>query len=86
MAKKQKQAEAPGATVVYCGPTIPGVAKQYTIYSNGTAPALSEAAENHPVLRSLIIPLDKLPEAMRQLRERSGTIYTLYRSAAQGKY
>jgi len=85
-AKKKKKPDAPSASVVYCGPTIPGVAKQYTIYSNGVAPALSAAAETHPVLRGLIVPLDKLPEALRQLRERSGSIYTLYRSAAQGKY
>lgn len=86
MAKNKKKPDAPGASVVYCGPTIPGVAKQYTIYSNGVAPALAAAADAHPVIRGLIVPLDELPEAMRQLRERSGSIFTLYRSAAQGKY
>ena len=36
------------------------------------------------VLAALIVPLEDLPEAMRQLRQRSGRIYTLYK-AVQGK-
>mgnify|MGYP003097968699 CR=1 FL=1 len=33
MAKPKKAEQA--TTVVYCGPSIPGVAKQYTAYTNG---------------------------------------------------
>ena len=36
---KTKSTEQTTGTVVYCGPTVPGVAKQYTFYTNGiTAP------------------------------------------------
>ena len=34
-----------------------------------------------PVLGGLTVPLDQLPEAMRQLREKTGPIYALYRKA-----
>lgn len=41
MAKPKKAEQA--TTVVYCGPSIPGVAKQYTAYTNGISTALAEA-------------------------------------------
>lgn len=86
MAKHTRKTAAPAAAQsVYCGPTIPGVAKQFTVYTNGIPPALAAATEKNPILGSLVIPLDKLPDAMRQLREGAGSIYTLYRQAAQIK-
>ena len=79
MAKtKNEQAAGP---VVYCGPTIPGVAVQYTTYTNGTPTALAEAIKEKPVLGSLVIPLDQLPEVRRQFHARAGRYYTLYRKA-----
>lgn len=76
-AKKRKQAEK-ATTVVYCGPTIPGVAKHYTFYRGGVPDTLKAAQEQIPALGGLLVPLEKLPEAMRQLREGTGPIYTLY--------
>lgn len=85
-AKKPKKAVEPTESVVYCGPTIPGVAKQYTVYMAGVvSPMLATAAEISPTIQGLIVPLDQLPIAMRQMREQSGSIYTLYRRADQGK-
>ena len=85
MTKKttRKAAEAAG-TVVYCGPSIRGVARQYTAYNNGIPQGLKEAAEKNKILAALIVPLEELPEAMRQLRQKSGRIYPLYQ-AVQGK-
>ena len=82
MTKKttRKAAEAAG-TVVYCGPSIRGVARQYTAYNNGIPQGLKEATEKNKILAALIVPLEELPEAMRQ---KSGRIYTLYQ-AVQGK-
>ena len=34
-AKKQTKPAAEAGTLVYCGPTIPGVAKQFTSYRGG---------------------------------------------------
>ena len=64
MAKPKKAEQA--TTVVYCGPSIPGVAKQYTAYTNGIPTALAEA-------------IVKLPEAMKNLRSGTGHISRLYR-------
>ena len=77
----RKAAEAAG-TVVYCGPSIKGVAKQFTAYN--IPEGLKAATEKNKVLAALIVPLEDLPEAMRQLRQKSGRIHTLYK-AVQGR-
>ena len=48
MAKPKKAEQA--TTVVYCGPSIPGVAKQYTAYTNGIPTALAEAIVKQPAM------------------------------------
>ncbi len=69
-------------TTVYVGPTIPGVAKQFTSYTGGTLPKkLAEAVEKDPVMAGLVVPLEELPEAMRKLRGGYGHIYRLYQLA-----
>ena len=73
-AKKQTKPAAEAGTLVYCGPTIPGVAKQFTSYRGGIPEALAAARKQTPVLGGLIVPLD-------QLREKTGSIYALYRKA-----
>ena len=78
--KKTTQATGP---VVYCGPTIPGVAVQFTTYTNGTPAALAEAIKEKPVLDGLVVPLDQLPEVRRQFHAGSGRYYTLYRKAQE---
>ena len=79
-AKKQAKSAAEEGTRAYCGPTIPGVAKQFTFYRGGVREAL-EAQKQHPVLGGLIVPLEQLPEAMEQLRKKTGPIYALYLKA-----
>ena len=82
--KRTKKAAEAAGTVVYCGPSIKGVARQYTAYNHGIPEGLKQAAEKNKILAALIVPLEDLPEAMRQLRQRSGRIYTLYK-AVQGR-
>lgn len=82
--KRTKKAAEAAGTVVYCGPSIKGVARQYTAYNNGIPEGLKQAAEKNKILAAMIVPLEDLPEAMRQLRQRSGRIYTLYK-AVQGR-
>ena len=83
--KKQAKAAEEAGTLVYCGPTIPGVAKQFTFSRGGVTAELKAAQERRPVLRALTIPLDQLPEAMRQLEKKHGRIYALYREAQRQK-
>ena len=50
--KKQAKAAEEAGTLVYCGPTIPGVAKQFTFYRGGVTAGLKAAQERRPVLRA----------------------------------
>lgn len=71
---------AASQTVVYCGPTLPGVAKQYTVYKGALPEQLTAAIKKEPAIRELIIPLGKLADARRQLGSKSGYIYRLYKA------
>ena len=84
MTKRTSKAAGAAGTVVYCGPSIKGVARQFTAYNYGIPVGLKAATEKNKVLAAMIVPLEELPEAMRQLRQKSGRIYTLYK-AVQGK-
>ena len=79
MSKDPKKTAQAAGPVVYCGPTIPGVAVQYTTYTNGTPAALAEAVKEKPALGGLVGPLDQLPEVRRQFHAGAGRYYTLYR-------
>ncbi len=77
---KKTAAADKGGTVVYCGPTIPGVAKQYSNYTGGALPKrLAETVKKNPVMAGLVVPLEELPAAMEKLRGGYGHIYRLYR-------
>ena len=58
--------------VAYCGPTIKGIAPQYTVFVDGLPDKLKEKVEQVPLLKALIVPLDKLAE-MRVKLEQDGT-------------
>lgn len=75
---------APGLSgaFVYCGPTINGVAKQFTVYS-GVPPALQKEIEQSPIFEPLLLPLEKLAEFRKQEREKAGFLYTAYIEASK---
>lgn len=70
---EQHTEPAPKCACVYCGPTIPGVAHRFTVFSGGILPeALQEFVTKHPAARGLIADIDKLTE-MRLKVETPGT-------------
>lgn len=80
--KKTNVPQEQARTMVYVGPNIPGVAKQFTNYTGGNLPKrLEEAVSADPVMAGLVIPLEDLPAAMEKLRGGYGHIYRLYRLA-----
>lgn len=69
------------ANVVYCGPTIVGVTKKYTVYASGLPPALQEKVNECKELEQLVVAVEELPTAMRQLKDKNSRMYRLYQSA-----
>lgn len=58
--------------VAYCGPSIKGIAPRYTVFLDGLPGKLKEQMEQVPLLKALLVPIDKLPE-MRMKIEQDGT-------------
>lgn len=78
MSKNSKSAAVAPTTVIYCGPTIIGIAKQFTAYTKGIPEALKNKAVEIPAISALVIPIDELPEAREQLRSGKGSLYAIY--------
>ena len=83
--KKQAKAAEEAGTLFYWAQTIPAGPKKSTFYRAGAPAGWKAAQERRPVLRALTIPLDQLPEAMKQLEMKHGRIYALYREAQRQK-
>jgi len=77
------KAKTKSPAVVYCGPTLEGVAKQYTVYKGTPPEQLSSAARKMPAISELIIPLDKLADARRQINSKSGYMHRLYKAVQE---
>lgn len=52
---------------VYCGPTVRGVARQYTTYQGGIPDALRNFIKEHPEARQLIVTTAQFPAYRRRL-------------------
>jgi len=53
---------------VYCGPTVRGVARQYTTYQGGGIPdALRDFIKEHPEAQRLIVSTAQFPNMRRRL-------------------
>ena len=58
---------------VYCGPSVRGVARQYTVYATGNTPAaLDEFVTMHPAAKGLLVPVERFA-ATRKALETAGT-------------
>ena len=57
---------------VYCGPTMRGVARQYTTFQGGIPDALRDFIREHPEARGLIVSTAWFP-AMRKRLDTPGT-------------
>ena len=56
---------------VWCGPSVKGVAAQYTVFTE-MPKQLEALVEQIPAARGLVVALDKFPQVRRKLEE-SGT-------------
>lgn len=63
-------------TMVYCGPSVRNVARQYTVYAGPIPEPLEKFMQKHPAARALLVPLDNFAETRRKL-ETKGTAETV---------
>lgn len=78
VARKTKTADRQPGTVMYIGPTIKKVVVKNTIFNNGLPAALEEQKKKMPILGSLIVPVEQLVEARKNMNKSSSAIRTCY--------
>jgi hypothetical protein len=65
--------------VVYCGPTVRGVAKQYTVYAGGMPQELEEFIQKHPAAAALVVPVDRFAQTRKRMENAGTAEAILYR-------
>lgn len=65
-------------TLVYVGPTIPGVATHNMFMNEGITNELKQAIENEPAFANLIVPISALASTANCLTEKKGAVYIFY--------
>ena len=67
--------------VVYVGPAIRGVVQSGTVFNNGLPAALQKKIEENPVFGSLLVPVQELGKAKRELRDGATALSACYKKA-----
>ena len=63
---------------VYCGPTVRGVVKQYTVFAGGIPKPLSDFIGKHPAAKVLLVPVEHFARTRQQLGNPASAEAILY--------
>lgn len=63
---------AKGGPRVYCGPTVRGVVKQYTVFAGDIPAALNDFIAQHPAAKALLVPMERFAQTRKRM-ETAGT-------------
>lgn len=65
--------------LAYLGPTITGAARHGTVFKNGILPEKAqECIAELPQMFRLFVGVDKMPEAIRELKKKQSTLRAVY--------
>ncbi len=88
--KAAQEAAAPTETakkkgdLMYLGPTITGAARRGTVFKDGVLPKKAqECIAELPQMDRLFVEVDKMPEAVRELRKKQSALRAIYNQVAQ---
>lgn len=77
--KKVKSEPANNVSVMYIGPTIEHIVKKSTVFKNGVFPeALNKLIKETPYIKKLLVPIDELPSAMREIGKEKSALNVIY--------
>lgn len=65
-------------TMIYIGPTIRYIAKEGNSYKGGYPPRFEEKMKSNPVIKDLVVPVSKLAQARKELRQTGSRLEALY--------
>ena len=72
-------------TLVYVGPTIPGVASHGMLFNNGISDTLKAAMEKESAFKGLVVPTQSLATALLDLQNKKGATWALYNKVVDYK-
>ena len=78
MMRKSEKKKIRIGPMVYCGPTVREVARQYTVYTAGIPEALRRFLKSCPEAEGLLVPVDRFPEIRKKLETPGSAEATLY--------
>lgn len=59
-------------TVVYCGPTVRGVAQQFSVFTGGLPQRVQDFVTEHPMAAGLIVPLEEFAATRLRISKGEG--------------
>lgn len=64
---KVEETKAETKAKVYCGPSVRGVVRQYTVFNGEVSELLKAFIEKHPLAESLLVDVDEFAETRKAL-------------------
>ena len=78
--KKERQTQKKPEVLVYCGPSVRGVAKQFTVYNEKLPAELVKFLAKHPAAQTLCVPLEDFAATRAGLNTKESVQDTLYKT------
>lgn len=77
--KKNAKREPENGNLIYLGPTITGAARHGTVFKDGILPKnTQEFIAEFPQMIRLFVEVDKMPEAVMEIRKKQGVLGAIY--------
>lgn len=82
-AKKSAGKKTQGS-LMYLGPTIPGVVRYSTVFESGLLPQkVKDCMEQFPLMEKLFVSIEDSPAAAKELNKEQSALRTVYFQAAK---
>ena len=78
--KKERQTQKKPEVLVYCGPSVRGVAKQFTVYHEKLPAELVQFLAKHTAAQTLCVPLEDFAATRAGLNTKGSVQDTLYKT------
>lgn len=75
---KKSNSEQSPQTVMYVGPSIPGIVEKGKLFNNGFTPTVIDAINKCSAIKELMVTTDKIGEALNDINNKRGAYYAFY--------
>jgi len=76
--KKIKEVTPEQKTFVYVGKSYPNLVTHGEMFTNGVPERVKQLSDNNPSVAVVIIPIEELPQAIKDINRKKGKYYAAY--------